>query len=136
MGHLLRDRLAIWGRTVNARRALGVAVGLLVAASCVPGPFERLNPYDPNASITGRLEVLTDTVSAYLEIAEVRLITEPAFDVDALPPTWVSDQSAILTPIEGGRFQLISTPTVPTSVTVRAIYPSFTATAVIVAGRP
>lgn len=107
-----------------------------VIASCVPGPFERLSPYDPNSTITGHLEVLTDTVSELMEIAAVRLVTEPAIDVDALPPTWISERSEILAPLSGGRYRLISIPAVPTPVTVRAIYPSFSASAVIVAGRP
>lgn len=114
-------------------RRIGLA---LVVVACVPGPFERLNPYDPAARISGQLEVLTDTVSVLNEIAEVQLITSPVFDVQALPPTWVSERSELLTPIDGGRFRLVGVPAVPTAVTVRAIYPSFTASAVIIAGRP
>lgn len=121
---------------MRLRFLIGAAIGAGVVAACVPGPFERRSPYDLNSSLTGRLEVLTDTVSELGEIAAVRLITEPAIDVDALPPTWVSDRSDILFPLEGGQFQLTSVPAVPTPVTVRAIYPSFSASAVIVAGRP
>jgi hypothetical protein len=117
-----------------SRRAWLVAA--FFALACVPGPFEHASPYDPRTTVTGTLEVLTDTVSVVGEIAETRLVTEPAFDVAQHPPVWRSESSHILESLGDGRFRLLQVPAVPTPVEVVAIYPTLRFSAIIVAGRP
>lgn len=118
------------------RGRLGLCAAALIGISCVPGPFEHASPYDPRTSVTGTLEVLTDTVSVVGEIAETRLVVEPAFDVERHPPVWRSESSNILESLGDGRFRLLQVPAVPTPVEVLAIYPTLRFSAIIVAGRP
>ena len=119
-----------------SRRRYRLLVAALLGIACVPGPFEHASPYDPRTVVTGRLEVLTDTVSVVGEIAETRLVTDPVFDVVRYPPVWRSESSQFLESLGDGRFRLIGVPPVPTPVVVLAIYPAIRFSAVIVTGRP
>ena len=118
------------------RTSIGYLILVLAIGACVPGPFERRNPYDPGSSVTMRLEVVTDTVSVLGEIAELRLVLEPEYDTARFPPAWFNARSDLLMHLGHGRFEVIALPPSPTAVTIRARYPGVEASAVIVVGRP
>lgn len=104
--------------THRRRCTLVLAMGGLLATSCVDGPVAHTNPYDPFNVYSVTLVALTDTVRRIGEQAVFQLVMDP-------PPARASiaystDRPDLFAAQELGRFQLIRLPAAPTVVTMTA----------------
>ncbi|MBP7550548.1 MAG: hypothetical protein KA761_09710 [Gemmatimonadaceae bacterium] len=112
------------------RAALSLLATAALASSCYDGPFAHVNPNDPAARFTMRLESDRDTVSPAHPAVQYSLVTEPAFPGYA--PIWSVSIDTMIVHVENGRFTLNEPPEVFQTVQVTARYMSRSVTTSLV----
>lgn len=104
-------------RAQCTRRLLWPFCAVALVASCVDGPFARVNPHDPAFEYTLELRVSRDTVTPLNPVVLVQLVTDPL--IVGYRPIYEAD-SPFLSHLGDGVFLLNTPPTGVFAVNITA----------------